>query len=74
MYIKLSEVRGMGYGSRMVMQQIIHLQNKGSRGVHLCMSASNTQASSFYSKLGFKIIGAKGEGVEAVIYMGKIIG
>ncbi len=45
--------QGLGYGKTMILHLLKALQDAGSSGVHLHMSASNDRANGFYKKLGF---------------------
>jgi ribosomal protein S18 acetylase RimI-like enzyme len=45
--------QGFGYGKTMILHLLKALQDAGSSGVHLHMSASNDRANGFYKKLGF---------------------
>ena len=45
--------QGLGYGKTMILHLLKALQDAGSSGVHLHMSASNDHANGFYKKLGF---------------------
>jgi len=45
--------QGFGYGKTMILHLLKALQDSGSSGVHLHMSASNDRANGFYKKLGF---------------------
>jgi ribosomal protein S18 acetylase RimI-like enzyme len=45
--------QGFGYGKTMILHLLNALQDAGSSGVHLHMSASNDRANGFYKKLGF---------------------
>lgn len=45
--------QGLGYGKIMILHLLKALQDAGSSGVHLHMSASNDRANGFYKKLGF---------------------
>ena len=45
--------QGFGYGETMILHLLKALQDAGSSGVHLHMSASNDRANRFYKKLGF---------------------
>jgi ribosomal protein S18 acetylase RimI-like enzyme len=45
--------QGLGYGKTMILHLLKALQDAGSSGVHLHMSASNDRAKGFYKKIGF---------------------
>jgi len=45
--------QGFGYGKTMILHLLKALQDAGSSGVHLHVSASNDHANRFYKKLGF---------------------
>jgi ribosomal protein S18 acetylase RimI-like enzyme len=45
--------QGFGYGKTMILHLLKALQDSGSSGVHLHMSAANDRANGFYKKLGF---------------------
>lgn len=45
--------QGFAYGKTMILHLLKALQDAGSSGVHLHMSASNDRANGFYKKLGF---------------------
>jgi ribosomal protein S18 acetylase RimI-like enzyme len=55
----------------MIQQLTAILQERGSPGVHLCMSAVNTAAFGFYRHLGFHELLRSGPENDRVIYMGK---
>ena len=54
--ITVSLLQGQGNGPRMIKTILSILKAKGSCGVHLEMSASNTRALKFYYKLGFTVL------------------
>jgi ribosomal protein S18 acetylase RimI-like enzyme len=65
----LERARGQGHGRRLIDRVMQTLRGRGSPGVHLGMSAQNTQARGFYQRLGFGEVGRGGSGDEAVVYM-----
>jgi hypothetical protein len=65
----LEEVRGIGIGRTMLEEVMRRLKEKGSRGVHLCMAASNDKAHGFYLKLGFEDLAKSADGND--LFMGK---
>lgn len=67
----LEHVRGHGHGRRMTEALLKRLRERGSPGVHLGMSASNTPAYQFYQKLGFHELVRTGQGEQASCYMGQ---
>jgi len=69
----LTRAQGRGYGRRMMEQLMARLRQRGSPGVHLCMSARNTSAFGFYRHLGFKELLRADSGNDPCIYMGKAL-
>lgn len=67
----LPRAQGRGYGRRMMEQLMAKLQERGSPGAHLGVSAINLPAQAFYKKLGFHELTRTGTGDQAVIYMGR---
>jgi ribosomal protein S18 acetylase RimI-like enzyme len=67
----LPRAQGHGYGRRMMEQLMEEIRSRGSRGVHLCMSALNTPAYGFYQHLGFHELTRAGPENDRCIYMGK---
>ena len=67
----LPRAQGRGYGRRMMEQLMAKLQERGSPGAHLGVSATNLPAHAFYKKLGFHELIRTGAGDQAVIYMGR---
>ena len=65
----LERARGRGHGRRLIEHVTRTLRNLGSPGVHLGMSAQNTQACGFYRRLGFYEAARAGSGDAAVVYM-----
>ncbi|GGS84339.1 GNAT family N-acetyltransferase [Nonomuraea spiralis] len=58
--------QGAGWGSRLVARLLQALDERGSRGVHLGVSARNTRAVAFYTKLGFTELKRE----DTVLFMG----
>jgi ribosomal protein S18 acetylase RimI-like enzyme len=67
----LERAKGRGYGGRMVKELMARLRQRGSPGVHLCMSAFNMPALGFYQHLGFRELIRTGPADDPVIYMGR---
>jgi ribosomal protein S18 acetylase RimI-like enzyme len=67
----LPRAQRKGYGRRMLEQIMDTLRARGSPGVHLGVSAVNTGAIGFYTRLGFRDLGESGSGSDRAIYMGK---
>jgi ribosomal protein S18 acetylase RimI-like enzyme len=65
----LERARGRGHGRRLIERVLQALQQRGSPGVHLGMSARNTPAYGFYQRLGFREVARKGNANDGVIYM-----
>jgi ribosomal protein S18 acetylase RimI-like enzyme len=63
----LPRAQGQGLGRRMMTRMFEALAERGSPGVHLGLSPSNTGAFAFYRKLGFEELTRDAEGV---VYMG----
>lgn len=51
----LPQVRGGGWGRRLVVDFLAGLRAGGSRGVHLEVDRANTRAIAFYEQLGFQV-------------------
>lgn len=51
----LSSARGSGGGRRLMHSLVSHLSSKSILGIHLRMSAANTNALRFYQQLGFTL-------------------
>ena len=66
----LARAQGCGQGRRMMDHQLDQLRQRGSPGVHLCLSAVNHRAHRFYQKLGFTELARGGSPESPVIYMG----
>ncbi len=66
----LQPARGRGLGRRMVESILAKLESRGSRGVHLAVSSSNTPAIGFYKKLGFRELITIGSTAGGSVYMG----
>ncbi|MEU1388205.1 MULTISPECIES: GNAT family N-acetyltransferase [unclassified Nonomuraea] len=62
----LPRMQGAGWGSRLIATLLQALDERGSRGVHLGVSARNTRAVAFYAKLGFTEL----EREDSVVFMG----
>lgn len=72
MHIDLLErARGQGIGRRMIEQGLAALAQRGSPGVHLCVSAQNTPALAFYDRLGFHELSRTGSPPTINIYFGR---
>ncbi len=72
MHIDLLErARGQGVGRQMMEQLMDRLHQRGSPGVHLCVSVLNTPALGFYERLGFKELARRGTATGGNIYLGK---
>ncbi len=67
----LPRARGRGYGRRMIDALMDRFRCHGSPGAHLGMSALNTRAFGFYTRLGFQELVRAGSGSDACIYMGR---
>ena len=67
----LPRARGRGYGRRMIETLMERFRAHGSPGAHLGMSALNTRAFGFYTRLGFQELVRTGSGSDACIYMGR---
>jgi GNAT superfamily N-acetyltransferase len=52
----LEQAQGRGIGKAMMHLLIETLREKGSKGVHLGMGATNARAFTFYTKLGFTLL------------------
>ncbi len=61
----LEKFQRQGIGTKLVMQLEHYLKFKGIKGVHLGTSSYNSQALTFYKKMGYKIIyeGSEGSGM-----------
>jgi len=67
----LPRAQGRGYGRRMIDALMDRFRCHGSPGAHLGMSALNTRAFGFYTRLGFQELVRAGSGSDACIYMGR---
>lgn len=67
----LARAQGRGFGRRMLAQLMESLRQRGSPGVHLCMSNRNTPAFGFYQRLGFRELIRTGTDLDGCIYMGR---
>jgi glycerol dehydrogenase-like iron-containing ADH family enzyme/ribosomal protein S18 acetylase RimI-like enzyme len=68
--------RRAGWGSALMRLQLAQLARRGTKGVHLCMAATNAPALSFYRTLGFTEfarVGVPGDAEEA-LYLAKTLG
>lgn len=67
----LPRARGRGYGRTMIEMLMERFHADGSPGAHLGLSALNTRAFGFYSRLGFQELARAGAGTDECIYMGR---
>lgn len=65
----LDRARGSGLGRHLIDGQVAALRERGSRGVHLDVAATNTNAISFYRHLGFGELAT----LEDSILMGRLL-
>ena len=70
----LPRAQGRGFGRAMIERNIAALRRRGSPGAHLCVSALNTRALAFYTRLGFHELIRTGSGEGACVYMGMRFG
>lgn len=69
----VSRVQGRGWGRTMMEHLMERMAQRGSPGVHLCVSGVNDRALGFYARLGFTELERVGQPVPEVIYMGRTL-
>ena len=67
----LPRAQGHGYGRRMIETLMDRFRAHGSPGAHLGLSALNSRAFGFYTRLGFQELVRMGSGANACIYLGR---
>ena len=66
----LPRAQGRGYGRQLLERNMDTQRRRGSPGAHLCVSARNASARSFYEHLGFCELARRAVGNHPSIYMG----